>query len=253
MRPYCCGGMLCSRCGSTEREWISETEGRCAECGLGWTSQRLVIGLATDESRAWAARVRELENQFAGPPPAFAEATLPLFGLNPTWSGLRWFGGSGSSNGVVTELTLAHGDAPWDLQQPQVRVETRSPGDSFGTDQSVRLAMAAFLLARSQVQRFWSATHTLPDPVRAAAFPIDGVQRDPTEPWTRRLIPIDAAPIEFRILEHEAYWVGQAVHDGVLLGIDARAWPIATTALVSVRDLTPYVEGAREIRNRRPI
>jgi hypothetical protein len=248
--------MLCWRCGGSTWEPISDTEERCAECGHRSTFQRLVAQRGDDESleesRASAARIRALENQFTGPPPGFADATFPVFGLDDTWHGLRWFGGSGGSPGQAIALELAHGDAPWDLTAPQVRVQTQTPGDFQGVDSNVGLAHEAAMLARTQVQRFWSATHTLPDPVRAAAFPRDGTWHDPTGPWQRELVPVNAHPVEFRVLGDDRYWVAQTIHDGVVSGIEARAWAVANTALITVTDFEPYVAGAREIRNRWP-
>jgi hypothetical protein len=121
---------LCPRCGSAIYERVSATESRCSECGLGRTSVPLRI--EHDGRSAVGATSRKGESdlfvdvgqRMTG---AFADASFSPCGLDARWQGTRWFGGSGSSDGAVTRLELAHGEDPWDEVSTQVRVEVRLP------------------------------------------------------------------------------------------------------------------------------
>jgi hypothetical protein len=147
--------------------------------------------------------MRELEEilrlREAGPAAAFARAAFRPFGLDGHWRGLRWFGGSGSSNDLVNRLELAHGDAPWDPASQQVRVQTLVPSHIGldGTRQTIAGERA--LLAQEQVRSFWHHTGQLPEEVRRAAFPLNAGVADPTEPWADRELTIDGAAVSFRV------------------------------------------------------
>jgi len=237
---------LCPRCGSATYQRVSETESMCSECGLGRTSVPLRIehharaeaGATSheDESDVFA----EHRQRIIGP---FADASFSPCGLDGRWTGTRWFGGSGSSDGVVTSLELAHGEDPWDEASTQVRVEVRLPRRVFEDDEAdVEIERAD--LAREQVSRFWMATGTLDPEVRAAAFPTGAVQGDSMAPWAEAEIAIDGTSVAFRCLADDGYWLAQAPHGRLLVGIESRGWPVELTGLVTIEDLAPYVEGS---------
>jgi ribosomal protein L37E len=237
---------LCPRCGSAIYERVSETESRCSECGLGRTSvplhvehhERSRVGATSHEDEADV--FVEVRQRMTG---AFADASFSPCGLDARWKGTRWFGGSGSSDGVVTSLELAHGEDPWDEASTQVRVEVRLPRRVFDDDEAnVEIERAD--LAREHVSRFWMATGTLDPDVRAAAFPTEAVQGEWMAPWADAEIAIDGTSVAFRRLGDDGYWLAQAPHGRLLVGIESRGWPVESTGLVTMEDLAPYIEGS---------
>jgi hypothetical protein len=139
------------------------------------------------------------------------------------------------SNGRLVELILGHGDAPRDTTAPQIRILTR-PVDQ----QTSRGAL--WELARSQVQKFWCETGVLSDDVRRAAFPTEGSDPDPTEPWESATLRVDSANVEFRVLAHGNYWVAQAPVDDAVIGIEARSWSLSDLGLEAIEDTSEYGE-----------
>lgn len=243
---------LCPRCGSAIYQRVSETDSRCSECGLGRTSVPLRL-----ESQGWsqvdatsaedeADASVEFRQRMHG---SFADASFSPYGLDARWEGTRWFGGSGSSDGVVTSLELAHGEDPWDEASTQVRVEVRLRRRVF-EDDDADAGIERALLARDQVSRFWMATGTLDPQVRAAAFPTGAVRGEFTAPWADTEIAIDGTSVAFRRLGDDGYWLAQAPHGGLLFGIESRGWPVESTGLVTIEDLAPYIEGSKV--DRRP-
>lgn len=136
-------------------------------------------------------------DQFTGPPAEFTDATFVPYGLDERWSGLRWFGGSGSSGSAVTNLVLAFGDAPWDPNEPEVRIETRRADLQSLGDPTVEAQIVAGQMAREQVGHLWRETGVLRDDVRRAAFPIDGVRGDPTVGWDHATLSVDGETVSF--------------------------------------------------------
>jgi hypothetical protein len=180
---------------------------------------------------------------------SFADASFSPYGLDARWEGTRWLGGNGSSDGVVTSLELAHGEEPWDDASTQVRVEVRVQRRVFEHD-APNAGIASALLAREQVSRFWMATGTLDPQVRAAAFPTRAGRGEFTAPWADAEIAIDGASVAFRRLGDDGYWLAHAPHGRLLVGIEARVWPVESTGLVTIEDLAPYIEGSSLIAAR---
>ena len=111
-------------------------------------------------------------------------------------------------------------------------------------DDEAKVEIERAALAREQVSSFWIATGTLDPEVRAAAFPIGAVQGDSMEPWADAEIAIDATSVAFRRLGDDRYWLAQAPHGRLVVGIESRGWPVESTGLVTIEDLAPYVEGS---------
>jgi hypothetical protein len=240
---------LCPRCGAGTYERVSETESRCSECGLGRTSVPLrVEHVEPSETAATSDNdepdaLAEVRQRMRG---AFADSSFSPCGLDARWTGTRWFGGSGSSDGVVTSLELAHGEDPWDEASTQVRVEVRLPRKVF-EDHEANAEIEQAELTREQVSRFWMASGRLDPEVRAAAFPTGAAHGDVTAPWADAEIAIDGTRVAFRRLGDHGYWLAQASHGRLLVGIESRAWPVESTGLVTIEDLTPYIEGSNLI------
>ena len=248
---------LCPRCGSSDYTQISETQSRCTECGLGRTTQPLRAQVASPPDQAALQRAqatRHLDEIHAKTLRSFTDATFPFYGLDQQWQGRRWIAGAGSSNGLVHHLTLGHGDTPWDLTQPQLRVQTRKPRPVFRDDPRQDLARECIALTREQVGKLWYDTGSLPPNIRAAAFDQSPVPSDPTGPWGRVGLTIDATTVAFRTLNRDETSFAQAEHLGLLLGIESQAWPLNDTRLttITLADLRAYEQGSKENRSRRP-
>jgi hypothetical protein len=168
----------------------------------------------------------------------FASASFAPYGLDARWSGLRWIGGHGESNGRVSRLELAHGDNPRDPAFPQIRVETHLL-ESAGRDE-------AWDAARDLVQHFWHETGVLPERVRRALFPVGPSDLDPFGPWDSFDLVIDGATVVFRVLAHDDFWVGFGSRDASVVAVRAKGWPLDQTGIVRVDDLGPYFDRSVE-------
>jgi hypothetical protein len=182
---------------------------------------------------------------------AFAGASFFPYGLDDQWRGLRRFGGHGGSPDQASSLTLAFGDDPSGEQSAEVRIETELPRRSYG-DAILAARDLAFRLTRQQVEHLWHRTGVLRDDVRRAAFPVDGDRRhDPTMAWDRATIPVDGAPVVFRVLGSDERWVAQAIIDPLVVGISSYRWPITSVGLRSETAFEVYAAGTAELHRRR--
>jgi hypothetical protein len=171
----------------------------------------------------------------------FDRASFSPYALDARWVGLRWFGGHAGSDGQTENLVLAHGDNPWEVASPQVRVETHAIGSAGGSPNQT------WRVARQLVQHFWLETGVLPDDVRRAVFTTaDRSTADPTAPWEPTELTIDQTKVAFRVLAHDDFWVGVGSRSDLVVGVQARGWQLEQTGIVTVDDLTPYLEGSVE-------
>jgi len=243
---------LCPQCGGSTYEQLDAHHSRCSDCGLGRTTQPLILqsSPASPPASATDAQPRAHMPDIAGRMQrGFASASFPAYGLDDRWQGTRWFGGVGSSGDEIYRLELAHGENPWDEESTQVRVEAVLPRKVFEDDnQNIAIEVDSF--TRQQVNKFWMSTGTLPDEVRRAAFATDAEAGDPTAPWEEVHLPIDGAAVGFRLLGRDDYWVAQARLSGILLGIESQAWPLEQAGLVVIDDLSPYIAGSEIIAAR---
>jgi hypothetical protein len=232
-------------CGSPlDPEIVAPGQGRCRECGQGSSftpltarTSRTVEPAPQEVARAQDAISRRQAEQLE-------RASFDSHGLDERWTGLRWIGGWGGSSGETTNLELAHGDHPFDPNEPQVRVATRQPANDRGR------AFTWADLAQQHVNAMWEETGILSDDLRRAAFPLEFTGRDPTEPWDAADIAVDDAPVRFRVLAAGDRWYAQAHHSDVVLSITAGQWPIERTGLVSVLDVSEYITGTEEMGRR---
>jgi hypothetical protein len=183
---------------------------------------------------------------------AFAEAPFTVFGLDSSWTGLRSFGGWGTSDGITNHLSLAFGD-PSDEDAPIVRIETRAPR-VIGPGRAPDPLVDRYLAASDLVGYVARATGALAPDVRAAAFPYqdpDAYGKDPTAPWDDATIAVEGLPVAAKVLHaDDTTWVALLPVDDLFVGITATGWPFATTGLVAVTDFAAYTEGSAEIRER---
>jgi hypothetical protein len=181
----------------------------------------------------------------------FANAPFSPFALDNRWTGLRSFGGWGGANGKTDHLSIAHGD-PTDQNATLVRVETRLP-QPVGLDGTRVAALTPFVIARELVQHLWHETGDLPDHVRAEVFPYEDPEafgKDPTASWAEATLPVDGAPIPFRVLERPVMWLGLGqIAEELFIGIMSRHWSLADTGLVAVTDFGVYAAGSQRIED----
>jgi hypothetical protein len=241
-RPF-----LCPQCGGIEYEEVGPNQIRCVECGQGanTVTMKAVAQPPGPDYGEIVARMRE--DGYRRAMQTFRDASAAPFGLDDRWTGHRFLGGSGRSNGRIKKLVLAYTDQPWDPSAVHVRVETRWGDPSFG-DRS--LEFEQWSLAKNQVGSLWQATGVRDDAVRRAVFPVDDSTPDPpdpTGPWATTPIPVDRNAVEFRMLGDDDYWVAQARCGDAVIGIESTAWPIASTGLVTITSSTPYEEGSRTV------
>jgi len=191
------------------------------------------------------------ERLMADPAAHFGEASFQPFGLDDQWTGLRSIGGSGTSDGAISSLTLTHGD-PYDETGPLVRVTTVSHRHVHG-DPAVDRAIERSLLVRQLVGFMWRTTGNIDPEVRAAAFDPGRTPPDPTAPWEPVTIPIDGDPTGGHLLEQDNAWVALTERDGLLVAIEGQRWPRASLGLRTVDPdaLQEYVQGSALIRNQR--
>jgi hypothetical protein len=82
-------------------------------------------------------------------------------------------------------------------------------------------------------------------------FPRDGVHvEDPTSAWDRVSIAVDSEQVEFAVLREGAHWVAQTIIEHMVVGIEARNWPLDMTGLRIESTFDGYMEGGRELRRR---
>jgi hypothetical protein len=96
-------------------------------------------------------------------------------------------------------------------------------------------------------QPFLDGNGTLEPDVRAAAFSTGAVQGEFTAPWADAEITIDGTSVGLRRLGDDGYWLAQARHGRLLVGIESRGWPVESIGLVTIEDLTPYIKGFNRI------
>ena len=220
---------LCPRCGGVEHEWVDDSHTRCTECGLGATVSTITFAGTSPPDPEAERRLAELQ---AWTKWAMAEAPFGLFGLDDRWLGPRSTAGHGSQDDTITQVTLAHGDVRAETG-PLIKVEThRSP--------QFPVEVARVLQASSLVHHLWHLTGELRDDVRLAAFPGEDRTGDPTEPWDLVDLPVDGAPVPFRVLTAADCWVALGTVDDRVVSIEARSWPLRLSGLETIRDLGIY-------------
>jgi hypothetical protein len=165
----------------------------------------------------------------------FRAAPFPLYGLPPTFAGLRYLAGSGSRRArgerpVVTSLSLGHGD-PAAEQGPQLVVEVQTEPGGAGAGPvpgpELRAALAEELAWAGGAGR------------RAG---------DAGAPaWSEVAIPVEGRPVGFARLAAGRHWVAWAELEGRTLVLRARDLAPGQVELVRAGDVEPYLEGTRRL------
>lgn len=170
----------------------------------------------------------------------------PVYGL-ANWAGQRSLGGHGQSGSMLTHLELIYGSP---LDGPRLRVNTM-------WKRPERPAEIELDRIRRQLTReLWY--HQAPQPENLAA--------EEFHQWAvKRRIDIDERPIpkwgtsEFLIddISHPAGmfadgddWVAVVDLDSAIVGLQSRGIPTNSASLTKVPDITPFLEGSRQLRDR---
>ena len=218
-RPF----RICPQCGGSTWIQLDDKREQCVDCGHGVTVAVLTLPapgvpppLPPPMDEGWRR--------------AAAAATFTPYGLDERWTGRRWAGGHGSSNGRVTHLSLAHGDPG--MTGPQLLVDTRIP-------QMGNLDLEVVFAARQLGMRLAHEVGHLREDVRQAMFLGDQVT-DPLAPWASLTVDVDATPHPFHFLSEGERWVALGRLPSVVVTLGGRRWGPGDVGLVPIRDLTPY-------------
>jgi hypothetical protein len=129
---------------------------------------------------------------------AASRCDYAVYGLDATWSGRRWFGGWGESDGELSSVELAHGDA-FDEVEPLLRVRTEPVMLSQRQRRDFRPEHARLLKVRhtahALAQYLW---HVGAD--HSAALQATCTADDPTEHWSPLPLLVDGETVPFRSL-----------------------------------------------------
>jgi hypothetical protein len=159
-----------------------------------------------------------------------------LFGLDSSWTGLRWIGGSGSDGKTLSSLQLAFGDHF--SMDPWLRIDTSTADEGREFDLrywAIELWRRAERPPRDLPSHQWIRWEDR----RIEEHLAKGAN------WSKVSIPVDGSEIPFDCLEEEADWVARAPIGDVVVVIEAHRFPIESVRLVTVTDVEPYIEGSR--------
>ena len=238
---------LCNRCG-TVMERRTEIELECPHCGqsargaalvaVGHTSAPPTDAELTEQHRFDRDRARM--NAMA-----YMAAPFRPYGFDARWTGSRWFSGQGSTDGMLTHLELAHGEAFIDKTRPEARVATHVPSPVYGVD---GLEHELHSQGRMIVSWLWHETAAVPEDVRRG---VHGYERPPDDSvWDEHWIDVDGMRVRFRMLSAEHAAVALAVVGVHIVAIQSRNWDFGAYGLEEIRDFAPYEQGSVELHQR---
>jgi hypothetical protein len=183
---------------------------------------------------------REMQRFYHREETIFRSASLPLYGLGPSFPGARTLRGWEGSDDEVTGLGLGHGD-PFDSGAPgvEVRVNARSAFLHAAIADRARLA-----------RELWHRAHPIP-PGSPETFLAHHWEREhdlasrPAPPWMTVMIAVEGRPTEFQWLTEDDHWVAIRDLGDAVVTIWAHGVAPESIDLVRVRNLEPYVSGSR--------
>lgn len=180
------------------------------------------------------ARARTLRQQAD----LFRNAPFPLYGLPPSWQGLRHLASSASGWGVdmpfqIEALGLGHGD-PADTDGGYLHVETMADDSDPATRR------------RDLAEWLWMET----EEGRGQSTAGDWVQMlwaRPDPAWSSVTITVDGLPVEFAWFREADCWAAQADLDGCAVLLRAHRISLDAVELVRIADVEPYVRGEADL------
>jgi hypothetical protein len=190
---------------------------------------------------------REQEAQFRSSP-------LPLYGLPPSWQGMRTIGGWSRSGREIVEMGLLHGDLH-DEGSPELRVDVSKLNEleRYGDRRHLEESLARELGRIVRLAGLVTSQELSDHQQRVRAMTVASLQAEQNataseEPrWETVRIPVDGDPVDFAWLAEADHWVAHAERQDVRLTLRGRRLPIEQVELVRVLDVGPYVEGSRRL------
>jgi hypothetical protein len=186
---------------------------------------------------------RDRQRRFRATVRRFERSPVPLFGLPPSWTGVRWLAGSswdrdhGGRADVIEALVLGHrlGEA----EGPRLLVQSEAPG----------LAQSRSEL-QSIAEEFWrngaASVGEAVDRLRAQSRVAQEADiQVPIEDSAE--IVIDGSPSSFRVLRRSDSWVASCQLPNVWITLEADGFDVDDVEVVTVTDLTQYIDGTRGI------
>ena len=174
---------------------------------------------------------------------AFRDRPFTIYGLDTSWGGQRFIGGSGWAGDVgnVSELELVHGD----VSHPSTTsVRVASSPSSIGEQRDRRRELAEQLWLeveppppRESLERFieWEDARER------------GHRSRPTPDFRTIELSVDDDPLTFSFLLEQNAWVALGSKEDVTISIIASNVGIEDVRLVTIRDVEPYIEGRRRL------
>jgi len=168
---------------------------------------------------------------------AVAHCPFPVYGLDHTWTGRRWFGGFVGLEDSVSQLTLSHGDVD-DPGAPRARVSTRSTTEAKpnrGMNRSE--SRGKRFMVHSLVRHLWNETGVYP-----GGKPSTFQSEDPTGRWGKISLRVDGESTEFSSLQVGATWIALGEVGDALVGLEARNFDPAEIGLVRIANPMVYLQ-----------
>jgi len=168
----------------------------------------------------------------------------PLYGLTD-WAGQRSLGGHGQSGSMLTHLELMYGDPP---DGPHLRVNTmwkrpERPGD-----------VEMDRLRRELTRELWYRQAPRPEDLAPEESHQWAIKRHididgrPIPKWASSELLIDDVPHPAEMFAAGDDWVAVIEIDRAIVGLQSHRIPLHGVSLTKVPDITPYVEGSRQLR-----
>lgn len=161
---------------------------------------------------------------------------FPFFGLDSSWTGLRFIGGSSDDGKTLSTLELAFGDHF--SRDPWLRVGTSTANEGSVFD------------LRYWAIELWRRAERPPPDLPSHRWSAwvdrridDHLARGPH--WSKVTISVDGSDVEFDWLEDGPDWVARATVGELVLTVEGHRFPVASVRLETVTDVEPYIEGSR--------
>lgn len=176
-----------------------------------------------------------LERHRAEEAERFLAAPFPLYGLPPSWPGVRYLAGwsqaGGSKRLVRQSMRLGHGEA-WREQGPRLVVKVGNCPDG------------PFEVRHNLVERMWMEAQLPTDDIHRL---MAAARKRPDPDWSQVLIPVDGEPQAFDYASEGQSWVARANVGGCTITLEGREFPMDSVELARIDDVEPYIEGQRQV------
>jgi hypothetical protein len=170
----------------------------------------------------------------------FVRAPFPLYGLPPTWKGVRHLGPARWSRslggGNIESLSLVHKTLR--EEGPILVVETALPNEDNGGG-----------LLRVVANEVWKGrANSVVEALDILRSQWRGLRDSDLAILPTRIeavLRVEGRPETFDVLSQPRHWVGRAGVGGYQLTIEGHDIPLEGLMLVEITDLQPYINGSR--------